>query len=153
MEKTPAYTGEGKMSDIAMARGFVEQIGDHAQHRRGNLIDRVYDACASYANRFRKNNPNSNDVPSFTHRRIRSFWNQEAAIVSFSEMVWLADIAEEEKRLAERIKQERKHHAQFIAKTTRMAALLEGGNADRMGGQVQDVGSRASGVDRAGIGR
>lgn len=142
MGKLPAFTGEKKMSDITMARSFVEEIGEYSTHRRGNLIDRVYDACSAYAERFRRAKPHANDdeVPSFTHRRIRSFWNREAAGVNYSEMVWLADVARQEKQLAERINQERAHHAQFISETLRMAALLQGADPDFMGGQGPNIG-------------
>lgn len=117
MGKTPTNAGAKKMTDTAMARGFVSEIGKYAHHRNGNLVDRVYDACADFARKRR-----TNDL--FTRRRIRAFWHREAAVISYSEMCRLAEVAASEKEQFETLQEARETHAKFIAHTARMEALL-----------------------------
>jgi hypothetical protein len=100
-----------------MARGFVSEIGKYAYHRNGNLVDRVYDACADFARKRRTEHP-------FTRRRIRAFWHREAAVISYSEMCRLAEVAASEKEQFENLQEARETHARCAASRSRMAGTF-----------------------------
>lgn len=148
MGKLPTYMGEREMSDAAMAKDLVDEIDRYASaHRRGNLVDRVLDACADYSKSLKEK------TPGFTLRRIRAFRNREAAVVSYSEMVRLAKVAEAEMKLARQIEEARKSHAQYIAETTRLGSLAAFQDEAFHSDQVEGIRSTMGGVGVPGTGR
>lgn len=102
------------MSDVAMAREYVEEIGGSAQAKVAIGVTLKW---------LGKLFPHK-DAPKrqWTERRVRSFWHQEAAIVEFREMVELHRAAEAAQ--AERAKKEaRKKHAAYREETAHLASL------------------------------
>lgn len=92
------------MEDLATARFLIAEIGG---------VDRAYSMLIKQHSHW-------------THRRVRAFWNCEAAGIRFHEMTELAAVATAAKELADA----RKAHAEFVAKTARLARALERQDAD-----------------------
>lgn len=112
MGKSPTNAEGHQVSDVAMARGYVEEIGGSTQAKVAisttlAWLDRLFP---------HRENPKN----QWTERRVRSFWNREAAGVQFREMVELhraAEAAREERELA------RKQHAAFREETARLVSM------------------------------
>ena len=112
MENLSAFV-ERTVSDVAAtpvfdererARSLVQEIAGHCWRGRGDMVDRVYDAiCRAFPRR-----------AQWTRRRIRAFWNREAAIVSWREIREMEFVAEVER--AERLNTEHRkaEHNEFI---------------------------------------
>ncbi|WP_309083751.1 hypothetical protein [Chelativorans sp.] len=119
MEKLSANTERkgAPMSDVALARKLVAEIGGDCWDGKADLIDRVYDAICRH---FR-----DLDQPhSWTRRRVRSFWHREAAGVRYHEMVELAAVAHAQKLERKRIEEAKRDHAEFVTRTARLATAL-----------------------------
>lgn len=115
MGKSPTNAGgRQQMSDVAMARGYVAEIGNSTQAKVAiattlKWLMRLFP---------HKDNPKN----QWTERRVRSFWNEEAALVQFREMVELHRAAEAARD--ERAKQKaRKQHAAYREETARLAEM------------------------------
>lgn len=105
------------MSDVAMARSYVEQIGGGGNVQ--TMLRRVYEFLARMF-------PHEKDPKEqWTERRVRSFWNEEAATVQYREMVELHRAAEEARAERARLKLARERHAAFIEETVAYRAFLE----------------------------
>lgn len=105
------------MEDLATARLLIAEIGG---------VDAAYSLLA------RK-------FPDWSHRRVRAFWNGEAAGIRFHEMLELDQIAREAKELADA----RKEHAAYVAKTARLARALECQDEDFYRPQIEALGGLA----------
>lgn len=105
------------MEDLATARLLIAEIGG---------VDSAYSLLAKRH-------------PDWTHRRVRAFWNGEAAGIRFHEMLELNQIAREAKELADA----RKEHAAYVAKTARISRALECQDADFHGPQIEAMGRLA----------
>lgn len=99
------------MSDVALARDLVIKIAGHWQ-TIDDLIERVYRSVAVKHS-------------TWTRRRIRAIWNNEAASIKFHEMRELYAAASKAKEDQVRIEEARREHAEFINKTASIVALLE----------------------------
>lgn len=115
MDKSPTNAeGRQQMSDVAMARGYVEEIGNSTQAKVAigatlKLLNRLF--------------PHNNDPKNrWTYRRVRSFWHEEAALVQFREMVELHRAAEAAREDRARRKA-RIEHAAYREETARLASL------------------------------
>lgn len=109
------------MSDVALAKNLVAEIAGDCWGGKADMIDRVYDTIDQY---FREM---GRPVHHWTRRRVRAFWHREAAGVRYHEMVELATVAAAAKRYRaeeEAKHQARKDHAEFVARTARMATAL-----------------------------
>lgn len=135
MGKSPANTDERKMSDVALAREYVADIGGKGRVKQ--IIGNCFDALNR---KFPK--------AGWTERRVRSFWNGEAATVSFSEMLQLHKTAEAVKVEQELIRQARREHAEFKERTARLASLLERQDEDFHRESVEGLHSGMGGMDR-----
>lgn len=123
MEKSSANTDrEKQMSDVAMAREYVEQIGG-----AGSVGARVNRAFELLVKLFPHH-----DTPGsrWTYRRVRSFWHMEAAHVEFREMLELHGAAQAAREQRARLEKGKAEHAEFIEQTARYRALLERRSAD-----------------------
>jgi hypothetical protein len=124
--------GQKQMSDVAMARSYVADIGGSARVKvmLANAYDRLRDMFPH----------TENPENQWTERRLRAFWNEEAATVQFREMVELHRAAEN--AIAERKMLEiaRKEHADFIEKTARLRSLLEHQDQDFHSHQIEGMG-------------
>lgn len=106
--------GPRPMSDVAMARDYVREIGDSTQRKV------AVNATLKWLTKLfpHRGEPKN----QWTERRVQSFWNEEAALVQFREMVELHRAAEAAR--AERAKKEaRKKHAAYREETARLAAV------------------------------
>lgn len=119
MSNRTRKSGETKrMSDVAMARDYVGLIG--GAPGKGNAI--IAAAHAWLTKLF----PHEEEPKwQWTQRRVRSFWERDAALVEYREMVELHHTAEHVKAERILIEAARKEHAAFIAKTASLRALLE----------------------------
>lgn len=113
MGNCPQTWNEGPraMSDVALAHSLISEIAGHCWRGKGDMLDRVYDAI-------------SRRYPMWTRRRIRAFWHKEAAGVRYHEMMELAEVARSERDRRKAIEEARRDHADYIARTARMEALL-----------------------------
>lgn len=117
MENSPAYVEKKQMSDVALARSYVADIGGTSSvqvmlHRAFKILREMFPHT---------DNPKN----QWTERRIRAFWNEEAATVQFREMVELHRAAEKAKAERELLEKARQEHAAFIEKTAHFRSLLE----------------------------
>jgi hypothetical protein len=151
------------MSDVALAKNLVAEIAGDCWDGKGDMLDRVYRAIDKY---FRE----QKQPHSWTPRRVRAFWHREAAGVRYHEMIELATVAAAVKIERDQRKEARKSHAEFIARTARLATALavsdqefhrdaieafsrvQGGRIDRAIGHVarQGDGNPASGNSSSG---
>jgi len=140
---SPANTESQKhMSDVAMARDYVRDIG--GKGAASQIISRAFDRLADmFPHREEPRN-------RWTERRVRSFWNREAAVVQFREMVELHRAAEQAKSERKLLEQARKEHAAFIEKTASLAALLERQDEAFHSPQIEGLRGICGGVGRAG---
>lgn len=130
------------MSDLALARSYVADIGGP-----GKVQTILYAAYSQLVKMF----PHKEDPKlQWTERRVRSFWNQEAAYVEFREMRELHAAAAKAKEERELLQKARKEHAAFIEKTAAYRALLERTDQDFFGAEIERLGSMGRRVDRAG---
>ena len=145
MEKVSTTTDSQQMSDVAMARSYVADIGGRGKVKA--VLNAAYDRLADMFPH--KGEPSS----QWTERRVRAFWYGEAAYVEFREMKELHTAAAKAKEERELLQRARKEHAAFIEKTASYRALLERQDEDfhrieieRLGGQLGDLDrSRARG--------
>lgn len=143
---SPANTdGSKHMSDVAMARDYVRDIG--GKGAASQIISRAFDRLADmFPHREEPRN-------RWTERRVRSFWNCEAASVQYREMVELHRAAQQAKDERELLDKARKEHAAFIAKTASIRALLEHQDEAFHSGEIERLRSLACRVDRPGTQR
>lgn len=99
------------MSDVALARGLIQEIAGHCWTGKGDMIDRVYDAVVER-------------YPHWTRRRVRAFFHREAALVKWHEMNELAEVARVEAARRDAERQARLEHTEFIERATRLASAL-----------------------------
>lgn len=140
MGKAPANTDKKmSVSDVALARSYVADIGGAGKVKAilGNAYSRLVSMFPH------KNEPDW----QWTERRVRSFWNGEAAYVEFREMRELHAAAAKAKEERELLQKARKEHAAFIEKTASLRALLERQDEAFHSHQIEGLGSRACGVD------
>ena len=133
------------MSDVALARSYVADIGGS-----GKVQTFLYAAYSKLVKMFpHEENPKL----QWTERRVRSFWNQEAAYVEFREMRELHAAAAKAKEERELLQKARKEHAAFIEKTAAYRALLERTDEDFFGPEIEGLRSQSRNLDRSRVGR
>ena len=104
--------GKKEMSDVALAKSLIKDIGGH-----GQVATMIFNAYTTLSRMF----PQS----QWTARRLKSWWNQETENVLHREMRELYQAAQVKKAEQELIREARNEHKQFLAKTAAIAALLE----------------------------
>jgi hypothetical protein len=143
MGKAPANTDKKmSVSDVALARSYVADIGGAGKVKAilGNTYSRLVSMFPH------KNEPDW----QWTERRVRSFWNGEAAYVEFREMRELHAAAAKAKEERELLQKARKEHAAFIEKTASLRALLEHADEAFHRPSIEGLGGITGGVDRTG---
>jgi ATP/maltotriose-dependent transcriptional regulator MalT len=143
MGKAPANTDKKmSVSDVALARSYVADIGGAGKVKAilGNAYSRLVSMFPH------KNEPDW----QWTERRVRSFWNGEAAYVEFREMRELHAAAAKAKEERELLQKARKEHAAFIEKTASLRALLERQDEDFHCHQIEGLGAGTGGMDLPG---
>lgn len=139
MGKASISTGKKQMSDVALARSYVADIGG-----AGKVQTILYAAYSQLVRMF----PHEEEPKwQWTERRVRSFWNQEAAYVEFREMRELHAAAAKAKEERELLQQARKEHAAFIEKTASYRALLERSDPDFHCVEIERLGGLGGGMD------
>jgi ATP/maltotriose-dependent transcriptional regulator MalT len=141
MGKAPADTDSKQMSDLALASSYIEDIGGSGKVK--TILSNAY-------SRLVKMFPHEEKPEwQWTERRVRSFWNKEAAYVEFREMRELHAAAAKAKEERELLQKARKEHAAFIEKTASIRSLLERTDPDFFGAEIERLGGLGRRVDRA----
>lgn len=143
MGKAPANTDSKHMSDLALASSYVADIGGPG--KVNTILSKAYDRLVEMF-------PHK-DQPKWqwTERRVRSFWNKEAAYVEFREMRELHAAAAKAKEERELLRKARKEHAAFIEKTASLRALLERQDEDFHCPSIEGLGGMGGRVDSSRI--
>lgn len=139
MEKVSTTTDSQQMSDVAMARSYVADIGGRGKVKA--ILNAAYDRLADMFPH--KGEPNS----QWTERRVRAFWYGEAAYVEFREMKELHSAAAKAKEERELLQRARKEHAAFIEKTASYRALLERTDEAFYCDEIERLGRGTGGMD------
>ncbi len=127
------------MSDVALARSLVRDIGGP-----GRVNEVLY---AAYK-RLRKMFPHEQDnFNTWTENRLKGWWYGTSKHVYHWQMVELYEAAEKAKAERDQIAAARREHAEFIAKTARIAALLERQDEAFHGPQVNALRGQVGNVD------
>lgn len=133
------------MSDLVLASSYVADIGGPGKVK--TILSNAYDRLA-------KMFPHKDEPDwQWTERRVRSFWNKEAAYVEFREMRELHAAAAKAKEERELLRKARIEHAAFIEKTASLAALLERTDEAFHRPSIEGLGGMGSGMDRTGTER
>lgn len=142
MGKAPAGTDKKQMSDVALARSFIADIGGSGRVKA--ILGNAYDRLVSMF-------PHKDEPEwQWTERRVRSFWNCEAAYVEFREMRELHAAAAKAKEERELLQKARKEHAAFIEKTASIRSLLERTDPAFFSLEIERLGGRSSRMDLPG---
>lgn len=128
------------MTDAALAHDLVKAIAGNRWNGKGDMLDRVYDAIQDHLPK--------QVAAKWTRRRVRALWDKEAAIVQFREMTELAEVAGVEIEQKAELKEARRAHAEYIAKTARIAEILERQDEDFHRPQIEGLRSVVRRVDR-----
>lgn len=143
MGKAPANTDKKmSVSDVALARSYVADIGGAGKVKAilGNAYGRLISMFPH------KDEPDR----QWTERRVRSFWNGEAAYVEFREMRELHAAAAKAKEERELLQKARKEHAAFIEKTASIRSLLERTDPAFFSHEIERLGGMSSRMDLPG---
>lgn len=133
-----------QMPDGAIAKGLIQEIVGNCWNSQKDMINRAYKALTNKRGVLTKEERNK-----WTHRRVRSFVGLEAAKIEFREIAEMARVAEfEEQRRQSELKEARKLHAEYIAKTASIAALLERQDEDFHGDQIAGIRGELGGMGR-----
>lgn len=128
------------MSDVAMAHSYVADIGGRGRVKE--IIGRAYDALA-------RQFPHEEEPANrWTERRVRSFWAKEAAGVQFREMMELHETAQAVKAERELLRKAKAEHAEFIARTARLEAMLQSSDPSFHCDQIEALGGELGRMDR-----
>lgn len=134
--------GSKAMSDVALARSLAKDIGGPG---------RVNEVLYSAYKRLQKMFPHVEDnFNQWTETRLRNWWYGTSKHVYHWQMRELYEAAAKVKEERELLASARKEHAEFIAKTARLRALLEQTDPDFFGHQVEGLGGQLGRGDRAG---
>lgn len=105
------------MSDVVLARSLVQDIGGP-----GRVNEVLY---AAYK-RLQKMFPHDGDAHNrWTENRLKAWWYGQNERVYHFQMVELYKAAAKAKEERELLARARREHAEFVAKTARLAALIE----------------------------
>ncbi|MCY1741178.1 hypothetical protein [Ensifer sp. SL37] len=108
-----------KMSDVATANFLIEEIGG-----KRHVGDMLRTACKELRARF----PHKSDPENqWTERRLRGWWNNESRVVKHFQMVELY-------MSAEQLREARKEHAEYRAKTALIRQMAELVSTHEVGG-------------------
>lgn len=129
--------GMKAMSDVALAKSLIKDIGGG-----GQVATMIFNAYTTLSRMF----PQS----QWTARRLKSWWNQETENVLHREMRELYQAAQTRKAEQELIREARNEHKEFLAKTARIAALLERQDPDFYRPQIEAMGEQSRGMGRPG---
>jgi hypothetical protein len=149
MEKKSAYLGfiknlEGqkRMSDVLLARTLLADIGG-----KGRVSDMIYSAYTKLQKLF----PHDDEPhKQWSERRLKAWWNRETENVMHWQMVELFQAAAKAKEERELIEAARREHAEFIQKTTAIAAILERTDQAFHSDQIAALRQQSRGMGRPG---
>lgn len=134
--------GQKQMEDVVLAKGLIKDIGGS-----GYVSTMIGTACDKLRELF----PHvGKPKRQWTERRLWMWWNEETEVVRFWQMTELYQAAARVKEERELLAAARREHAEFIAKTARIAALLEHQDEDFHSAQIAAMGQQSRGVGRAG---
>lgn len=135
--------GQVEMSDVLLARSLVRDIGGK-ENPVGVMLFEAFD-------KLRKMFPHNGEPHyQWTERRIKAWWNRETENVLHREMVELFEAAQKAKEERGLISAARREHADFIAKTARLAAILEHQDEAFHRNQIEALGQQSRGMGGTG---
>lgn len=134
--------GRTEMSDVLLARRLVEDIGG-----RGRVSETLYEAYKTLRRMF----PHTEEPhKQWTERRLKSWWNRESENVMHWQMLELYQAAAKRKEERALLAEARREHAEFIAKTAHLRALLEHADEAFHSHQIEGMGGIVGGMDMPG---
>lgn len=141
MEKKSEYLdlmkhkkGRVEMSDVLLARALVQDIGG-----QGRVSEMLYSALKTLRQMF----PHHEEPhKQWNERRLKAWWNRESENVMHWQMLELFEAAKKAKDERELLAAARREHAEFIAKTARIAALLEHQDEAFHSAQIEAMGQQ-----------
>jgi hypothetical protein len=109
--------GQKSMEDVVQAQGFIRDIGGP-----GKVGAMIGNACDYLTKLF----PHQGEPrKQWTERRLWEWWCNRSDVVRHWQMMELYRAAEIKKQERQLLEAARREHAEFIAKTANLAALLE----------------------------
>ena len=129
------------MSDVILARSLVQDIGGPG---------RVNEVLYSAYKRLQKMFPHTKDYQNrWSEHRLRNWWYGRSTGVHHWQMVELYQAAAKAKEERALLAAARREHAEFIAKTARIAALLEHQDEAFHSAQIAALGQQSRGMGGA----
>lgn len=129
------------MSDVAIARSLIRDIGGSS-----SVNDMLYSANKLLSKLF----PHNGDASlQWSERRLKRWWYRETEVVRHTQMMELYEAARKAKEERELIEKARREHAEFIARTASLKAMLERQDEDFHSPQIGGLGNNLERVDRA----
>lgn len=130
--------GIGSMTDVLLARSLVKDIGGN-----GRVNEVLYAAYKRLAKMF----PHGDDSQNrWTETRLRNWWYGRSTSVQHFQMRELYEAARQAKAERELLKKARREHAEFVARTARLAALLEHQDSTFHRDQIEAMGQQLGGI-------
>lgn len=136
------YKGKTVMEDVVLARGLIKDIGGTV--KVAAMIGNACDLLRSYF-------PHDGEPrKQWTERRLWAWWSQTTDVVRHWQMVELYEVAAKTKEERELIAAARREHAEFMAKTARIASILEHQDEDFHRDQIAGIRQQSGRMGRAG---
>ena len=134
--------GNRSMTDVLLARSLVKDIGGS-----GRVNEMIYAAYKRLAKMF----PQGDDVHNrWTETRRRNGWYGRSTSVQHFQMRELYEAAQKAKAERELLQKARREHAEFVARTARLAALLEHQDETFHCDQIAALGQQSRGMGMPG---
>jgi hypothetical protein len=135
------HKGTKAMTDVVLARSLVQDIGGP-----GRVNEVIYAAYKRLSKMF----PHAQDHHNrWSEHRLRNWWYGRSTSVQHFQMVELYQAASKAKEERALLAAARREHAQFIAKTARIAALLEHQDEAFHSAQIAALRGQTRDLDRA----
>lgn len=134
--------GQRSMEDVVQAQDFIRDIGGTGK------VSAVIGRAADF---LKKHFPHEGEPrKQWTERRLWEWWNNRSEVVRHWQMMELYRAAETAKQERALLDAARRDHAQFIAKTARLAALLERQDEDFFSDQIEGLRRQGGRMGRPG---
>lgn len=115
--------GQKTMDDVMQAKDFIRDIGGPEKKVSAIIGQAAYCLKQMFPH-------HGEPRKQWTERRLWEWWNKQSELVRHWQMVELYRAAEAKKQERELLEAARRSHAEFIARTARLAALLEYQDSD-----------------------
>lgn len=134
--------GQKTMDDALQAQGYIRDIGGPGRPTviisiAAEVLDKLFP---------HKDEPKK----QWTERRLWEWWSNRSDVVRHWQMCELHRAAETKKQERVLIDAARREHAEFIARTTRLAEMLERQDEAFHSAQIEGLRRQSCRVDRSG---